>query len=262
MGAWPKLSAWPKILIFLTLIFWVPAPADGATEAVSPLKIRVATEPNWPPLEFKDEGGRIVGYSVDFFQAVCREADCELELIGVAWDDIFNGLKEGRWDMVVSSVTITPERRREMNFSIPYYIVRQSLVTPPSSVLTSPRQINGQRVGFMAETTAAEVVSRTNAAAVPYPDIAEAVAALAKGDVDAVICEDVVAQAYASSREYAGKMKIAAIVETPGAEELYAAVFRLDDLDLLIRINDGIKAVMKKGLDGEIHKKWFGQTVR
>jgi len=262
MSAWPGSSPWPKLLAFLALALWLPAMAAADSSGDDgPLKIRVAAEPNWPPLEFKD-GGRIVGFSVDFFQAVCREAGCELEYSAVAWDDIFTGLKEGRWDMVVSSVTITPERRREMNFSIPYYIVRQSLLTPPSSALTSPRQINGQSVGFMAGTTAAEVVARTKAAASPYPDISEAVAALAKGEVEAVICEDVVAQAYVTSPEYAGKMKIAAIVETPGAEELYAAAFRLDDLDLLIRINDGLKAVLEKGLDREIHQKWFGQAAR
>ncbi|MDR2934368.1 MAG: transporter substrate-binding domain-containing protein [Candidatus Adiutrix sp.] len=264
MRAWPGLSAWPKFLAFLALALWLPPLAAAEPPgAAGPLKIRAATEPNWPPLEFKDGSGRIVGFSVDFFQAVCREADCEVEVIGTVWDDIFTGLKEGRWDMVVSSVTITPERRREMNFSIPYYIVRQSLLTPASSSITSPRQLdNGQRVGFMADTTAAEVAARTGAAAAPYPDIADAVAALAQGEVEAVICEDVVAQAYMTRPEYAGKMKIAAIVETPGAEELYAAALRLDDLDLLTRINDGIKAVMAKGLDREIHQKWFGPAVR
>ena len=259
----PGLLAWPRLLALCALVLWLSMPATAAPPgAGGPLKIKVATEPYWPPLEFLDDNGRIVGFSVDFFQAVCREADCELERIDVPWDDIFKGLHDGRWDMIASSVTITPERRREMNFSIPYYIVRQSLLTPSDSALTNPRQLDGQRVGFMADTTAAEVVARTKTVPAPYPGIEDAVAALAEGEVDAVICEDVVAQAFMTNPEYAGKMKIASVIETPGAEELYAAVFRPDDLDLLIRINDGIKAVLDKGLDKAIRQKWFGPAAR
>ena len=252
---WLRRPLW---LALLALAFWGPA-AAGAED---PLKIKVGIEPYWPPMEFLDSGGRIVGFTVDFFQAVAREAGCELEYVEVPWDDIFTGLKDGRWDMVVSSVTITPERRKEMNFSIPYYIVRQSLLAPASSSLASQRQLKGLKVGFQDDTTAALVVARSGTLAAPYPTIEEAVAALAKDEVAAVICEDVVAQSFLANPEYSGRIKMAAVIETPGAEELYAAAFRPDDLDLMIRINDGIKAVLDKGLDKEIRGRWFSGTAR
>ncbi|MDR3038118.1 MAG: hypothetical protein LBV21_02335, partial [Candidatus Adiutrix sp.] len=69
-------------------------------------------------------------------------------------------------------------------------------------------------------------------------------------------------QTFMDNPDLAGKIKMAAVIETPGAEDLYAAAFRLDDLDLLIRINDGIKAVRDKGLDKEIRRKWFGATAK
>ena len=242
--------------------FWALAVlAAGLTlpGAASAGPIRVAVEPNWPPMELLDDGGRVVGYSVDYFQAVCREAGCELELVKTPWDDIFTGLKDKRWDMVISSVTITPERRREMNFSIPYYIVRQSLVTPTASAYTSPRQLKGLKVGVQGGTTAEDLLAKTSEAEmVPFEDIEEALAALAKGELAAVVCEDIVAQAFITGPDYAGRLKMAAVIETPGAEELYGAAMRLEDLELLIMINDGIKAVRDKGLDEAIRRKWFG----
>jgi polar amino acid transport system substrate-binding protein len=241
---------WALALLAASLAF--PGPA-----AAGP--IRVAAEPNWPPLEFLDADGRIVGYSVDYFQAVCREAGCELELVKAVWDELFPGLKEKRWDMVISSVTITPERRREMNFSIPYYIVRQSLVTPTASTFTTPRHLKGRRVGVQGETTAEDLLAKTSEAeVVPFGDIEEALAALARGELEAVVCEDIVAQAFIADPAYSGRLKMAAVIETPGAEELYGAVMRLEDLELLIMINDGITAVREKGLDEAIRRKWFG----
>ena len=245
-----RFRLWAAAVLAFGLVFSGPA-------AASP--IRVAVDATWPPMEFEDQSGRIVGYSVDFFQAVCREAGCELEILKVDWDDIFSGLKQGRWDMVVSSVTITPERRREMNFSIPYYIVRQSLVTPADSTHTSPRQLKGRPVGVMGGTTAADVLAQTSeAVVVPFPEIGDAIAALGQGEVEAVVCEDIVAQAFLAEPAYAGRLKIAAVIETPGAEELYGAAFRREDLELLIMINDGIKALRDKGLDEAIRSKWFG----
>jgi polar amino acid transport system substrate-binding protein len=225
--------------------------------------IRVAVDPTWPPMELVDGSGRIVGFSVDYFQAVCREAGCELELSKEAWDDIFIGLTQGRWDMVISSVTITPERRREMNFSIPYYIVRQSLVTRADSSIASLRQLTGLRVGVQGGTTAEDLLAKTSEAKViPFEEIEGAIEALAKGELEAVVCEDIVAQAFIETPNFLGRLKIATVVETPGAEELYGAALRPDDLDLLILINDGIKAVRDKGLDEAVHIKWFGASNR
>ena len=247
------MFSWSRfwVLAVLAVALALPGPALAGP-------IRVAVEPNWPPMELLDDSGRVIGYSVDYFQAVCREAGCELELVKTPWDDIFTGLKQKRWDMVISSVTITPERRREMNFSIPYYIVRQSLVTPTASTYTNPRQLKGLKVGVQGDTTAEDLLAKTSEArVVPFEDIEEALAALAKGELEAAVCEDIVAQAFIAKPEYSGRLKMAAVIETPGAEELYGAALRLEDMELLIMINDGIKAVRDKGLDEAIRRKWF-----
>lgn len=220
--------------------------------------ITFAVDPNYPPMENVDSSGRIVGYSIDFFTAVCRESGLEAVFKKTDWDNIFVGLERGEYDAVMSSVTITPERRRTMDFTIPYYVVRQSLVVPVNSPLDNIRQLKDQRVGTQADTTATDIVAGIpGAISQTYEGPGEAIAALAKGELDAVICEDMVGAAFVSDPAYAGKLKTASIINTPGAEEIYAVAVRKNNLDVLIALNEGIKAVKAKGIEAELRRQWF-----
>jgi len=222
--------------------------------------ITFAVDPNYPPLEYLDSGGRMVGFSIDYFQAVCREAGLTAEFINgvIDWDNLSGGLDQQDYDAILSSVTINQERRRKMDFTIPYYVVRQSLLVRPDSSLSSILELKDHSVGTQAGTTATMTVEKIpGVISRPYPEIGEAIAALAKGELDAVVCEDVVGAAFQADPAYAGKIKTAAVINTPGAEELYAVAVRKGNLDVLIALNDGIKAVKAKGLDDELRRKWF-----
>lgn len=216
-----------------------------------------AVDASYPPMEYVD-GGRVVGFGVDYFTAVCRESGLNAEFQSVNWDEIFEGLNQGKYDAVMSSVTITPERRRKMDFTIPYYVVRQSLLVPADSSVTNIRQLKDQRVGTQEETTATNVVAGIpGAVSTTYETVGEAIAALAKGELEAVVCEDMVGATFLADPAYAGKLKTASIINTPGAEELYGVAVRQGNLEVLIALNEGIKAVKAKGLEEELRRKWF-----
>ena len=247
-----------SVVLLLTLLFTLSA---GITAARADQKtITFAVEPNWPPLEYV-ENNRVVGYSVDYFTAACREMGFEAVFIQVQWDGIFDGLDAGKYDAVMSSVTINAERRQTMDFTIPYYIVRQSLLVPKDSPLADIRQIKGRRVGTQADTTATEIVEKIpGVTSQTYPDIEEAITALAAGQLDAVVCEDVVASAFLKQPTLASKIKMASVIETPGAEELYGVAVRKNNFDTLVLLNDGIKAVKEKGIEAELRRKWITGT--
>ena len=241
--------------VFLTLLLALTCQTAWAQTEKKTITFAVA--PDYPPMEYIDSG-QIVGFSVDYVTAACREAGLDAEFTKVEWDHIFVGLDRGDYDAVMSSVTITPERRRTMDFTIPYYVVRQSLVVPVNSSLNNIRQLKGQRVGTQADTTATGLVeSVSGAISVTYEGPGAAMAALAKGELDAVVCEDMVGAAFLADPAYAGKLKTASIINTPGAEEIYAAAVRKGNLDVLIPLNEGLKAVKAKGIDEEIRRKWF-----
>lgn len=246
-----------KIVIILALFFNVQTALAQERDTIT-----FAVDPNWPPLEFVDSQGKIIGYAVDYFTAVCREAGLEARFNKVDWDTIFDGLETGKYDAVMASVTVTPERRQKMDFTIPYYIVRQSLLVPKNSSLVNIRQLGGKKTGTQSETTATEIVEKIpEAVSVTYPSIEDAIIALAAGELDAVICEDVVASNYLSRADLADKIKMSAVINTPGAEELYAVAIRKNNLKTLVALNDGIKAVKEKGIETELRRKWLGSAA-
>src|SRR5208337_687608 len=80
-------------------------------------KVIIATDATWPPMEYVDEHKNIVGFDIDLLKAVAKEAGFEVEFVNTAWDGIFAGLAANKYDAVVSSVTITEERKNAMDFS-------------------------------------------------------------------------------------------------------------------------------------------------
>ncbi len=149
-------------LLALFLLFWIACPdilpaQEGIREET---RIVFAVDPTYPPLEYMEYGERIVGYSVEYFGAVCREAGIKAEFRGVEWEGIFDRLNAGEFDAVMSSVTITPERRKTMDFTIPYCVVRQCLFVPQNSAVGNIRQLAGLRAGSQQETTATGLIAK------------------------------------------------------------------------------------------------------
>jgi polar amino acid transport system substrate-binding protein len=220
--------------------------------------IVIAQDATWPPMEFVNEKKEIVGFDTDYMKAVAKEAGFQLELKNVAWDGIFAGLAAGKYDAVCSSVTITDERKKTMDFSLPYFKVRQALVVPKTSKAKKLEDLKGKTLGGQIGTTgyfAIKKVAGLNGKS--YDEIGLAMEDLFNGRIDGVVCDDPVAAQYAlQKKEYAAKLKIAAVLET--GDEWYGVAVKQGNKEVLDLLNKGIQAVQKKGIDKELRKKWIG----
>lgn len=247
-----------KKIMLMLLVLAQAAAAGGLWGQETDGKVLFAVDPTYPPMEFLENGNQVAGYGVDYFTAVCRESGLKAEFRSVEWDGIFDRLNSGEFDAVMSSVTITPERHKVMDFTIPYYIVHQSLIVPQNSNVSDIRQLNGLKVGTQSGTTSTEVVDKIpEAESAPFHSVEEAIKSLAAGKLDAIVCEDVVGGSFLKQPTYAGKIKMASVIKTPGAEELYAVTVRKGNLKILVALNDGIKAVKAKGIEAELRRKWI-----
>jgi len=221
--------------------------------------IIIAQDATWPPMEFVNENKEIVGFDTDYMKAAAREGGYDVELKNVAWDGIFGGLAAGKYDAICSSVTITDERKKTMDFSIPYFKVRQALVVPKSSVAKTLDDMKGKTVGAQIGTTGYFAVKEvTGIEAKSYDEIGLAMEDLFNGRIDGVVCDDPVAAQYALQRsDYAAKLQIAAVLDT--GDEYYGVAVQKGNKEVLDLINKGIKAVQEKGIDKELRTKWIGQ---
>lgn len=216
-----------------------------------------ATDATWPPMEFVDAQKQIVGYAIDFMMAAGQEAGFKPVFKNTAWDGIFAGLAARKYDAIVSSVSITEERKKAMDFSEPYFTVRQALIVNKASAANKLADLKGQKVGAQIGTTGYFAVKGAGVDAKSYDEIGLAMEDLNVGRIAAVVCDDPVAANYALHR-YKENLKIAAILETEAVEKYGVAVTKGNTATLAL-INKGIAAVKVKGFDTELKKKWIGQ---
>jgi polar amino acid transport system substrate-binding protein len=219
-------------------------------------KIVVATDATWPPMEYVDENKEIVGFDIDLMNAIAKEAGLEVEYRNVAWDGIFAGLAAGEYDAVISSVTITDERKEQYDFSEPYINAGQIVVVQADSDITGPDTLSGHTVGAQLSTTGAFALQEMSGVTLKeYDEIGLAFEDLVAGRIDAVVCDTPVAADFALQREeYKAKLKI---VGDSFTEEYYGILVQKGNSDLLSKINEGLAAVQDKGTDKTLEEKWL-----
>ncbi len=217
-----------------------------------------ATDATWPPMEFVNAQKQIVGYSIDYMKAAGREAGFRPVFKNTAWDGIFAGLASGKYDAICSSVSITEKRKKAMDFSEPYYTVRQALIVGRTSHARSLADLKGKKVGGQIGTTGYFAIKAAEGV-IPksYDEIGLAMEDLNVGRIDAVVCDDPVAANYALLK-YKDTLKIASVIRT-GQVEQYGIAVRKGNTVVLDLVNRGIRAVKAKGIDQELKKKWIGQ---
>ena len=138
----------------LAVVAVQPALAQSALERVRAAgRLRVGIDATYPPFGIA-EGGQFSGFDVDIARALARELKVEAEFINASFDGVFPALQNGRFDVVVSAVTITPERSQTMLFSDPYIAAGQQVVARRDSAMRSLDDLAGRTVGVQINTTA------------------------------------------------------------------------------------------------------------
>ena len=220
----------------------------------------VASDPTFPPNEMLNKDKEIVGFSIDYIKAVGKEAGFDVQVKNIAWDGIFAALASNQVDVIAASVSITDKRKKAMLFTDPYYELHQAVVLPLGKEIKDLEELAGKRVGGQIGTTAMVQTipaSKIKMIVKTYDEVGLAFEDLAKGNIDAVICDDPVAKFYANKKqEYAGKLKVAFITDDV---EFYGFAVRKSDTDLVKKLNEGIKAVKEKGIDKQVVEKWIGK---
>lgn len=242
-----------RLMMAAVAVGMMAAPASAADLGGKVLK--VGSDTTYPPMETVDEAtGQIIGFDVDVMNAICERINCKAEFVTTAWDGIFAALQQSQFDLVVSGVSITEERDKEMDFSDPYIIVSQAvLVRVADKALTMEDFKKGRKLAAQTATTnaqlAEELVGRENLNL--YDTFVAAVEALKNGDVDGVVIDGTSAVAY--EQQFAGEL----VVGITGLQsDPLGLVFREGDT-LRDSFNEGLKAIKDDGtLDKLIAKYW------
>jgi len=142
-----------SLFLSLALLAWAAEPAEVRAEDAAPL--RVGMELSYPPFEMTDTQGTPSGVSVDLAQALADYLHRPLKIENMPFDGLIPALKTGRIDLILSSMTATPERARSIDFSQPYLRTGLCLLTSADSKLEKVEDLNqpGIRVAVKKGTT-------------------------------------------------------------------------------------------------------------
>ena len=243
------------ILIFSIVSFFIfsGCSKDNSTGK----KLAIATDATWPPMEFVNKDKEIVGFNIDMMKAIAKEGGFEVEFRNTAWDGIFAGLAANKYDAVISSVTITEERQKNMDFSNPYVNAGQVIVVKKElEGLNKLSQFAGKSAGAQIGTTGAiEIAKHKDIKLRSYDEIGFAIEDLANGRVDAVVCDSPIAADYVLQNEQ--YQNILKIVGEPFTKEEYGIAVRKGNKEILDLINNGLAKVLKKGINKELENKWL-----
>ncbi len=225
-----------------------------------PAKITIATDATWPPMEMVDTNKNIVGFDIDLMNAAAKAGGFTVEFKNTAWDGIFAGLDNGKYDAVMSSVTITDERKKTMDFSLPYINAGQIIIVKTEvNGVAKLEDLKGKTIGAQIGTTGAFEIDKIKDAnkitAKTYDEIGLAMADLANGRIDAVVCDNPTAANYVlQNDQYKGKLKI---VGERFTEEYYGVAVKKGNQKVLDTLNAGLKKVLDAGENKAIEDKWL-----
>lgn len=220
-------------------------------------KIVIATDATWPPMEFLNADKEIVGFDIDLMKAAAEAGDFEVEFQNTAWDGIFAGLANGQYDAVISSVTITEDRKATMDFSVPYINAGQVLIVQQStSGVDELSDLQGKSVGAQIGTTGAmEIDKAEDVELKTYDELGLAIEDLSNGRIAGVVADTPIAADYVLQNEtYKGELKI---VGEPFTDEFYGVAVKKGNTEVLETINAGLEKVLDSGKDEEIKDKWL-----
>ena len=217
--------------------------------------LNIGSDTTYPPMESIDpDTGEVVGFDVDLMNALCERLNCVANFVTTAWDGIFAALAQGEFDMVVSGVSITPERDEIVDFSEPYLVVSQAVLLRVGEELSIEDFTEGGRtlaaqIGTTNADLAVELAGRDNVQL--YDTFSAAVLALQNGDVDGVLIDGVSADAY--EQQFAGELTVG--ITGLQADPL-GLVFQEGD-PLVDAFNAALAELEADGTLDEITARWF-----
>ena len=132
-----------------------PAAADRLDEVKARGKLMVGVSDTTPPFSFKRPGeNTVVGYDLDLVHAVAKRLGVAMETVSVSSAERVPMLQQGKLDFVATSMTRTPERLKEIDFSYIYFVTPHAVVVKKSSGITSVQQLAGKKAASAATSTA------------------------------------------------------------------------------------------------------------
>lgn len=251
------------VLAIIAAFSLSPLKANDLDAVIKNGKIRIAVDTTYPPMEFEDNEGKIVGLDVDLAREIAKALNVKAEFVIMPWDGILAGLKSNRYDIIMSSMNITEERKQQVSF-VPYIMMGQVFVVKKTAKpIKNEKELAGKVIAVQADTTSFSAVENFKNSGIAIKEIkafkgaTEAFAALKSNQAEAIVIDEAVGLYYAGLD--AKTFMISGEAMKP--EPIGIAV-KKTDLKLLKALNDAVAMIKNNGKFTSIYKQWLKTTPK
>ena len=257
-----KIIALTLALIMVATMFAACGSKNNASNELNTVeagKLIMATNAAFPPYEYI-EGGEIVGIDAEIAAAIAEKLGLELEIVDMEFDSIIESVKSGKADIGLAGMTVTDERKEDVNFTASYATGVQVIIVNEGSAITSVDDLFADGastlIGVQRNTTGDlyttwDLEDAGLATIERYSKGADAVQALKTGKVDCVVIDNEPAKAFVAEHE--GLV----ILKTEYIQEEYAAAMSKDNAALFEAVNVALQALIADGTVQAIIDKYI-----
>lgn len=228
---------------------------DGVKKAG---KLRVAVDTTYPPMEFEDTAGKIIGLDIDLARELAKILKVEAEFIVMPWDGILAGLQSNRYDIIMSSMNVTPERAAQVNF-VPYISMGQVFVVKQKAApVTKDTDLAGKTVAVQVDTTSFTAVEAIQKGGVKikaiktFPGATETFSALKANQADVIVTDEAVGRYYTGLDAKTFMVSGNAIKPEP-----IGIAVRKSDTKLFKALEEAVKTIKANGTYAKVYKQWL-----
>ena len=230
------------------------AAVPGLARAADP--IQLGSYPSNPPFEFKDDAGKFQGFEIELVNAIAAKLNRPVEITDLGFQALFAATASRRVDLAVSSITVTPARLQNQDFTQPYLDTNLALIAGPASRVKTLEDVKGATLGAIASSTGEAWLKANSekygvADSKSYDTAANMFLDTSNGRVDGSV-NDLAGSLYAF-RTLKGMRVIANI---SGINSI--AIMLPKNSPLTAPVNEVLDGLKTDGTVGKLYAKWFG----
>jgi len=219
----------------------------------------VGMELAYPPFETKDDAGNPSGISVDFSYAFGEYLGREVKIENIGWDGLIPSLQTGKVDMVISSMTITEEREKTIDFSDPYANAMLAVLSYKDSGIQSVEDLNreGMKIAVKTGSTGYNYAQKnlSNAEIIGLPDESACVTEVAQGKADGFIYDQLTIY-----RNWQNNLETTSAVFIPFQDvDFWGVAVQEGNTELREKLNEFIKKYTEEGGFEDLSEKYLAE---
>lgn len=230
--------------------------AAGGVEVVKAGQLTVCTHLPYPPFQSEIDG-KVQGFDVSLVDLVAGNLGVKQEILDTPFENFKTGafLNAGQCDLGAAGMTITEERRKNVDFSDPYFDATQAVLVDKKSGIVSFADLKGKKTGAQAQTTGEEYATGKGLDPVSFEASDAVLNGLRTGQVDAVIIDYPVVQGWLKDKANADAFKV---VDNLNTGEQYGFTVKKGNIKLLAAINKAITDAKADGTYKKLYEQWIG----